>query len=250
MTFSPHGSGPFRVGRDGLPECTAPDIGKLNTVPSRQLSPQSARGRQAEARRNDLAVLEAARDVFAAMGADAPIAAVAERAGVGMGTLYRRYGSKTELLQRLCILAMEQGLEAAEAALKAEDPWTGLAGYIKACVDLRSGALASLAGQIETTAEMRRIAQQGMACVAEIVARAHRDGSLRPDATAMDITWLIEQFSRRPPTTPDLAVERNVRSRLVAIALDGLRARIPSATLPGDPPDPMHYVNRWSHPGS
>src|SRR5436305_1416190 len=49
----------------------------------RSLQPQSGRGRQAEARRNDLVVLEAARDVFAAQGADAPIAAVAARAGVG-----------------------------------------------------------------------------------------------------------------------------------------------------------------------
>ena len=70
----------------------------------RSLRPQSVRGRQAEARRNDLVVLEAARDVFTAQGAGAPVSAVAGRAGVGMGTLYRRYGSKTELLQRLCVL--------------------------------------------------------------------------------------------------------------------------------------------------
>ncbi len=120
---------------------------------SRSLSPQSAHGRQAEARRNDLAVLDAARDVFTAQGAGAPISAVAERAGVGMGTLYRRYGSKTELLQHLRVLAMEQALEAADDALLATDPWTGLAGYVRACIELRSGALASLAGQIETTAE-------------------------------------------------------------------------------------------------
>jgi AcrR family transcriptional regulator len=216
---------------------------------SRSLSPQSARGRQAEARRNDLAVLEAARDVFTAMGAGAPIAAVAERAGVGMGTLYRRYGSKTELLQRLCLLAMEQALAAAEKALQADDPWTGLAEYIAACIELRSGALASLAGQIETTAEMRRSAQRGMARMAEIAARAHRDGSLRPDATAMDITWLIEQFSRRAPGSVDRDEERNVRSRLVAIALDGLRAGTaerPGQILPGDAPSPDRYVNRWS----
>src|SRR5215471_7372487 len=96
----------------------------------RSLSPLSRRGRQAEARRNDLAVLDAARDVFTVHGADAPISAVAERAGVGMGTLYRRYGSKTELLQRLCVLAMEQALDAAGEALAASDPWAGLSGYI------------------------------------------------------------------------------------------------------------------------
>jgi AcrR family transcriptional regulator len=214
-------------------------------VTFRSLSPQSVHGRQAEARRNDLVVLEAARDVFTAQGAAAPISAVAERAGVGMGTLYRRYGSKTELLQRLCVLAMEQALEAADEALRASDPWTGLAGYIRACIDLRSGALASLAGQIETTAEMRSTARRSMARMEEIVARAHRDGRLRADVTALDITWLIEQFSRRSPDPVEPAEDRNVRSRLVAIALDGLRAG-PGEALPGRPPSRTRYVNRWS----
>lgn len=211
----------------------------------RSLRPQSVHGRQAEARRNDLVVLEAARDVFTAQGAGAPISAVAEHAGVGMGTLYRRYGSKTELLQRLCLLAMDQALAAADDALAAGDPWDGLCGYIRACVELRSGALASLAGQIETTAEMRATARRSMARMEEIVGRAHRDGRLRSDVSALDITWLIEQFSRRSPDQVESAEERNVRSRLVAIALDGLRAA-PGQALPGRPPSRSRYVNRWS----
>jgi len=213
---------------------------------ARALNPLSGRGRQAEARRNDLAVLEAARDVFTAQGAAAPITAVAERAGVGIGTLYRRYGSKTELLQRLCVLAMQQALDAAADALRADDPWTGLAGYIQACVELRSGALAALAGQVETTEEMRATAQQSLARTADIVARAHQDGSLRPDVTALDVNWLIEQFSRHAPDQVDPGEERNVRSRLLAIALDGLRARCSTQPLPGHPPSPAHYANRWN----
>jgi len=226
-------------------------------VTYRARSPQSSHGRQAEARRNDLVVLEAARDVFTAQGAAAPVSAVAKRAGVGMGTLYRRYGSKTELLQRLCVLAMQQALAAAAEALAAADPWTGLAGYIRACVGLRSGALASLAGQIETTAEMRETARLSMARAAEIVARAHDTGSLRADVTAMDITWLIEQFSRRAPDPVDPDEERNVRDRLLAIALAGLQAgllppagQVPQAPaappLPGRPPSPAVYTSRWS----
>jgi AcrR family transcriptional regulator len=214
-------------------------------VAFRSLRPESVHGRQAEARRNDLVVLEAARDVFTAQGAAAPIAAVAERAGVGMGTLYRRYGSKTELLQRLCVLAMEEALQAADDALAAGDPWRGLAGYVRACVELRSGALTALAGQIETTAEMRAVARRSMTRSAEIVARAHRDGSLRPDVTALDISWLIEQFSRRPPDPVEPGEERNVRARLLAIALDGLRAGAGPA-LPGRPPSRARYVRRWS----
>jgi AcrR family transcriptional regulator len=216
----------------------------------RSLRPQSGHGRQAEARRNDLVVLEAARDVFTARGADAPVSAVAEHAGVGMGTLYRRYGSKTELLQRLCVLAMDQAVAAADEALAAGDAWDGLSGYVRACVELRSGALAALAGQIETTEEMLRTARRSMARLDEIVARAHRDGRLRPDVTAQDISWLIEQFSCRPPGQIEPNEGHNVRSRLVAIVLDGLRARPgqtpPDGTLPGRPPSRSRYVQRWS----
>jgi AcrR family transcriptional regulator len=220
----------------------------------RSLNPDSTHGRQSEARRNDRAVLNAARDVFSAQGADAPIAAVAERAGVGVGTLYRRYGSKTELLQRMCVLAMEQGIEAAGEALGADDPWAGLCGYIRACVEMRSGALGSLAGQIEMTDEMLGTARRGMTLAGEVVARAHRAGSLRPDVTALDIALLIESFSRRAPGSaapedPDAASEaaeeRNAQARLLTVAFDGLRA--PGVTpLPGRAPSVSRYTGRWS----
>jgi AcrR family transcriptional regulator len=231
----------------------------------RSLNPDSAHGRQAEARRNDRAVLDAARDVFSAQGADAPVSAVAERAGVGVGTLYRRYGSKTELLQRMCVLAMEQGMEAAVEALQADDPWAGLCGYIRACVEMRSGALGSLAGQIEMTDEMLSTARRGMTLAGEVVARAHRAGSLRADVTALDIALLIESFSRcapgasvsAVPQDPDAPIEpaeadeeRNAQARLLTVAFDGLRA--PGATpLPGRAPSVSRYTGRWSRgPGS
>src|SRR5260370_2322245 len=102
-------------------------------------------------------------------------------------------------------------------------------------MERRRGALAAPAGEIEPAAEMRSTARRGMARTEEIVARAHRDGRLRADVTALDITWLIEQFSRRSPDQVEPAEERNVRSRLVAIALDGLRPR-PSQALPRRPP--------------
>src|SRR5262249_20934393 len=94
-------------------------------------------------------------------------------------------------------------------------------------------------------AEMRETARRGMTRLADIVARAHRAGSLRADVTPLDITWLIEQFSRRAPDPVDQEEERNARPRLVAIALDGLRAR-PAEALPGRPPSRERYVNRWS----
>jgi hypothetical protein len=78
-----------------------------------------------------------------------------------------------------------------------------------------------------------------------VVARAQRDGSLRPDVTALDVAWLIEQFSRRRAAPPSADAD-NVQRRLLAIALDGLRAPQPEP-LPGTPPSADHYEGRWRY---
>jgi AcrR family transcriptional regulator len=201
------------------------------------------RGRQSEAARNDRLLLDAARDVFTAKGFDAPVAAIAERAGVGIGSLYRRYASKEELLQQLCVLAMEQAIEAAQRGLRAEDAWSGLAEYIRECVSFGAGALAPLAGTIETTTEMFDTARKARRLADKLVARAHADRALRPDVTALDISLLTELFSRRSPIrSPDQ--DDNTRQRLLAIALDGLRTR-EGEPLPGRPPRPHDYVAPW-----
>ena len=204
------------------------------------------RGRQAEARRNDALVLDAARAVFAARGGDAPIAAVAERAGVGMGTLYRRYGGKEELLQTLCVLSLEQNLAAAEAALDDASPWRGLCDYVRDCVRLAVGAFSPLAGTIEATADMSRLARAVKRRVTTLVRRAHVEGSLRGDANATDVLELIERFSRAFPPSDDPQDEAT-RSRQVEIALAGLHAGAAARQpLPGPAPKPSDYEGRWT----
>jgi AcrR family transcriptional regulator len=212
--------------------------------------PGQPRGRQAEAARNDRRVLDAAREVFAAHGAAAPVSAVAQRAGVGVGSLYRRYGSKDDLLRHLCTLAMQQTIDAAETALAAADSWAGLAGYVRTCVGLGSGALGALAGTIESTPQMWETSRRSRRLLEELVTRAQRSGGLRPDVTALDIAWLIELFGRHGPAWPD-AGEGSVRRRLLAIALDGLRAA-DAGRLPGPAPSQAQYERRWqaSLPGA
>ncbi|WP_174861377.1 TetR/AcrR family transcriptional regulator [Embleya hyalina] len=203
------------------------------------------RGRQAEAARNDRRLLAAAREVFTSQGADAPVSAVAERAGVGIATLYRRYGTKEELLQKLTVSAAEQYSEAARTALAAEDPWEGLAGYVRECVDFGPGSLAPIAGTVRFTPEMAEAGRVSDRLADEVVARAHAAGVLRADATTIDVFLVIEQFSRRPPVpTP---ADAHARERLVALVLDGLRAR-PDNTdfpLPGRPPSAERYDELW-----
>jgi len=205
------------------------------------------RGRYAEAERNDRRLLEAAREVFATQGFDAPVSAIAERAGVGIGSLYRRYATKEELLQRLCVLAMQQVIDAAERGLVAESAWSGLVGYIRECVAFGTGALAPVAGRIETTEEMWQTARKAREVTDQLVARAHEEGTLREDVTSLDISLLMELFSRRSPVRP-ADKDQDTRERLLAVALDGLRAD-PSAQerepLPGRPPSLDEYVEPW-----
>jgi AcrR family transcriptional regulator len=206
------------------------------------------RGRAAEAERNDRLVLDAARDLVASDGPGVSVAAIADRAGVGMGSLYRRYRSKTELLQRLCTLAMEEAIVAAEEGLAEPDAWTGLTHYVRRCVEFRSGSLGSLAGTIPTSAEMWDTAARGRGLVDLLVARAHNAGALRDDATAIDLAYLVQLFA------PGLRIDdpdeaRNARDRLLALALDGLRPGS-GASLPGRAPDPAAYGSSWAAPAA
>jgi AcrR family transcriptional regulator len=207
----------------------------------------SRRGRQAEAARNDLIVLAAAREVFAAQGADAPVSAVASRAGVGVGSLYRRYGSKDDLLRELCLLALRQSVSLAELSLQSADAWEGLAGYIREAVAQGTGALAPLAGSIATTPEMWSTSRRGRELLGMLVQRAQAAGTLRADVTPLDIAHLIEMFGRLgPASSGDESPEHAIRLRLLTIALDGLRAETAASPLLGAPPTAAHYEARWA----
>jgi AcrR family transcriptional regulator len=211
------------------------------------------RARQAETERNDLALLRAAREVLTEDGVHASVATIAARAGVGIGSLYRRYRTKQELFQRLCTIALRDYLTAAEEALTIDDPWDGLTHYVQMAISFGPGSLAAIAGSIEVTREMATLNAKGDDAVEALVARAHRAGALRADVSAVDIALLIEQLGRSPMLEQlhrqgraDLIEAAiNARSRIIAIALDGLRP--PTAQpLPGTPPDYELFRERWA----
>lgn len=214
--------------------------------------PPLGRGRQTEAERNDFLVLAAAREVFTTRGAQATVAAVAHRAGVGVGTLYRRYGSKVELLQTLCRLTMEQMIAEAQAALADDsDPWRAFAHFVRRCIRLRAGAVSIVAGTIPVTPGMIETSDRASELLQAVVDRARDRGGLRADVTLVDVQRLIELFGRYPGSFPiegdhaDELVdeELHARERLVALALDGLRA--PTGSLPGPAPTWEDYQRRW-----
>ena len=112
-------------------------------------------GRRAEAVRNDRVILDAAREVFVA-DPKAPISAVAGRAGVGIGALYRRYGSKEDLLRRLAADGLAVYIAVVGAALADEgDPWEAFANFMRRIVDADTHSLTlRLAGTFSPTEEL------------------------------------------------------------------------------------------------
>ena len=136
-------------------------------------------GRQGQARRNDALILEAAREVFLS-DPKAPVAAVAERAGVGISALYRRYPSKEDLLRRLCHDGLRRFIAEAEAAAAEPDAWCALTRFLERVVDADVHSLTvHLAGTFTPTQEMNDDARRAGALAAGLVERAQ---AARPSA--------------------------------------------------------------------
>jgi len=160
---------------------------------------------RADAQRNLDLVLGAASECFAEQGVDVTVDEVARRAGVGHGTVFRRFPTKDALLAAVLSKELDRLLLVAHAALAEEDAWTGFSDFFRASADAygRSRAL------VEAKERFRGLPQyESMtAAVYEIVGRAQRSGSLRDDLTAEEIFELLPAASRFPD-----------------VILDGLRA--------------------------
>ncbi|GAA5007045.1 TetR/AcrR family transcriptional regulator [Kitasatospora paranensis] len=222
-------------------------------VPARDpVGPAAARpGRlRVDARRNLESVLRAARQVFGELGYDAPMEEVARRAGVGVGTVYRRFPSKDVLVRR--IAAEEVAwltAQARESLYGRAAAWEALAGFL-------SRAVASGAGRLlppeafRYAAEMARVPEQRtlqeaagplgagesdadprllLQLVAELVARAATAGELRAGVSVADVVLVLTaavpvHAAVVDPTSGQPGGDEPAQ-RLLQILLYGLQAR-------------------------
>lgn len=201
-------------------------------------------GRKAQAARNDKTILEAARAVFIA-DPTAPIAAVAERAGVGISALYRRYPSKEDLLRKLCGDGLNTYISVVEQALADDgDPWEAFAQFMRNAVDAETASLTlALAGTFTPTPELFEAATRANELSVQLVERTHAAGALRPDVGNADLGLIIEQLAAIH--LGDGARTKLLRQRYLTIVLDGLRAPGRSE-LPGPGPTDEELTVRWS----
>jgi AcrR family transcriptional regulator len=207
-------------------------------------TPTPLSGRRAQAARNDQRILDAAREVFVA-DPGAPIAAVAKRAGVGIGALYRRYASKEELLRRLAAEGLQQYIAAVEDALAQDDgaPWSAFSEFMRRIVDTDTHSLTlSLAGTFSPTEELNREAARAQELNVRLFERTKAAGAIRPGIEVVDISLLFEQLAAL--RVAGEARTRQLRHRYLALILDALHASS-GTQLPGPPPSWEEIAQRW-----
>jgi AcrR family transcriptional regulator len=200
--------------------------------------PPAARGLRADATRNRVAILTAARQVFAEQGLRAPLEEIARRADVGIATLYRRFPTRERLVAAALIEKLIQYERAASQALAEPDPWEGFAGLVRRICELQAndrGLSDLLSMSLPASEEVERLRAEAHGHVALLVGRAKAAGRLRPDFAAEDLLLvLIANAAVAHVTGPDAP---DAWRRFVELILDAFQytggASLPPAPSAG-----------------
>jgi AcrR family transcriptional regulator len=188
-----------------------------------------------DARENRNRILAAARAAFAAEGVDVPVEAIADRAGVGMGTLYRRFPTKHDLVQAVIEESLDAFVVAAEEGLAEDDPWTGFTGFVERVLELHveNRALREVLAGTEHGHARDAVRRRVRPLVRRLIERAHADGSLRPDFAPEDMPLVFMTAGR--VLEAGRGVAPDLWRRYLGLLLDGLRAggatRLPRGPL-------------------
>ena len=183
-----------------------------------------ARALRADARRNREAIIAAAKRLFADQGLDAQMPDVAKAAKVGVGTVYRHFPTKDDLIAALAAERFERLAEKAREGIAADDPWEGLCEFIRFSAQIQAddrGLCEVMGSRPEVmSASAYAVGLDGLC--EELVKRAQRSGDLRTDLEWQDIPMIACGLGRITPAEQGPAVGR--WPRLVGIVIDGLRA--------------------------
>lgn len=181
---------------------------------------------RSDARRNRERILEAARAAFAEEGTDAGMSAIADRAGVGVGTLYRRFPTKDVLVEALMLDHMQRIVEGGEATIRDEpDPWKAFVRYLRHLVERKSrdeGLAELFAGRVLVSEEIRGARRRIEAQLRDLIRRAQDAGDLRTDVAIGDIGVLLSSVCSARWLHGDRG--RQLNERFLAVVIDGLRA--------------------------
>jgi AcrR family transcriptional regulator len=190
----------------------------------------AARRVRADAQRNLDVLLEAAKSVFAASGVDAPVREIAARAGVGVGTLYRHFPERSDLVASVFRREVDACAAVAATLAAQHEPGEALTKWLQRYthfIATKRGLAAALhSGDPAFDALPAYFRQQLEPALQSLLESAAQSGEFRGDVDAYELLRAVGNLS-----VPDREVATGHTQRMVALLLDGLRygARVPSA---------------------
>ncbi|GAA2564836.1 hypothetical protein GCM10010409_46800 [Mycolicibacterium diernhoferi] len=161
-----------------------------------------------DAARNRQRVLDAAAEAFAEVGLDVGYEEIARRAGVGVGTVYRRFPERAELVIALFESRVDALVDVADAALEKPDGLAGLRWFLERAVEMQiedRGLQELVAGSSFRDERLVRVRRRIEPAVASLLDRAKREGAVRADVEPLDVGALMMVVSTmRTPSQPQL----------------------------------------------
>jgi AcrR family transcriptional regulator len=212
---------------------------------------QAERPLRRDAERNRQRILAAAAEVFTERGLDATLDEVARAAGVGVGTVYRRFPDKESLIAALFRDRIDTLAAMAEEASAARDPWQGLVTYLEFIAGAMAGDLGLRQLIMFATYDRDQVCyvrDRMRPAVSRLVERAQAAGDLRDDFQPTDVKMIAFMLASIAEYAAPVAPE--VWRRYLAILIDGLRpSRDGVSPLPVAAPTVLNLADLMTAPG-
>ena len=217
------------------------------------------RALRADAARNRGRIVKAAQKAFAERGLDVPLEAVADQAGVGIATVYRRFPTREDLIAACFEHRLEEYARAAEEALEAPDGWSGFRAYVERVCAMQAadrGLKDVLTRTFPDARALEAHRTRGYESAVRLIERAQAEGTLRPDLVPEDLVLLLMANAGVVQATGTAAPDgaATVRGAPARRAAARGRQRAPPASEPapdgaGDarPEEPPDAIGRGCH---
>ena len=186
----------------------------------------SARPLRADARLNAERVLRGARQAIANSGLDVGYHEIARQANVGVGTVYRRFPDRAQLLEAVLLDILDDLSSQAEQALEGPDAWAGFTAFFDVLVQRfgeNAGLSESLADKGGEKVANARLQLIGL--IKQVTERAQREGVLRRDIAWQDVPLLAASLPIPGYCILDLEASPTQLARCATVIIDGLKVR-------------------------
>jgi AcrR family transcriptional regulator len=192
---------------------------------------------RADAQRNLERIMSAAIEVFADQGTEASVDEIARRAGVGHGTVFRRFPTKDDLIVAALGYGLGGILAEVEAAAAGEDAWASLRGALEVMVERQHSDRAFFEAICQTAVPgVAQVKARLVALLGDLLRRAQASGQVRADLTPEDLGFLLAAAGSAVPLS---LADSGLWRRYLGVILDGLR---PECASPLKPPPPTPDV--------